>query len=88
MTDYTQKIVSSRIVGNANVFVGELGRMFYNQNDGIIRLSDGITPGGIIVSSGSGGGGISSGTMQFDSGGAAGIDISINEFILDMGNAS
>lgn len=89
MGNYIQKIVSSRMGGNANIFIGELGRMFYDQDDGIIRLSDGKTAGGIIVSNGSGGNsGPSSGIMVFDSGGATPIDVSNQEFILNMGDAS
>jgi len=50
---YLQKIWSSRVNGaNANVFVGEAGRLFYDQNTPLIRLSDGVTPGGIIVAGG------------------------------------
>ena len=55
MSEYTQKIKASRIITNANVFVGEIGRMFYDQADGILRLSDGHTPGGIIVGGGGAG---------------------------------
>lgn len=51
MSSYFHKIFSSRAPGNANLYVGEIGRIFYDQATGILRLSDGKTPGGIIITS-------------------------------------
>lgn len=34
---------------NANTYVGHKGRLFYDDTNGLIRISDGITPGGAIV---------------------------------------
>lgn len=45
---------SRRSNSNANIFVGEVGRLFYDQDIPILRLSDGSTPGGIIIAGGSG----------------------------------
>jgi len=50
MSDRLHKIYSSRVYTSANTYVGEAGRLFYDETDGILRLSDGATPGGIIVS--------------------------------------
>ena len=48
-----QKIKSGRVTTVvAETFVGEQGHLFYDEYTGIIRLSDGITPGGIIVGGG------------------------------------
>jgi hypothetical protein len=50
---------SRRTNSNANIFVGEAGRIFYDQEIPILRLSDGVTPGGIpFVGGGSGGGNV------------------------------
>lgn len=44
---------------NANEFVGQQDRLFYDIETQTLRVSDGITPGGIIINSGgSGGGGV------------------------------
>ena len=37
-------------------FVGEDGHIFFDTDDGTLRLSDGVTPGGSILSGGGGGG--------------------------------
>lgn len=43
---YTQKLFSSRKVVDAASYVGEVGRLFYNETTGELRVSDGITIGG------------------------------------------
>ena len=50
-----QKIFTSRSVANIDTFVGEIGHLFYSETDGVLRLSDGQTPGGILISGGSAG---------------------------------
>jgi hypothetical protein len=51
-----QKIKSGRIPGqSAETYVGNNGQLFYNEASGELRVSDGITPGGRIVSGGGGG---------------------------------
>lgn len=48
-----QKIKSGRIITvQASTYVGEKGIIFYDEDTPELRLSDGITPGGIIISSG------------------------------------
>ena len=51
------KIKSGRVVGDRGVltYVGEEGHLFYSQDDNVLRISDGVTPGGIPLSGGSGG---------------------------------
>lgn len=45
------KLFSSRSrVSTGNTYVGEAGRLFYDEADGEIRLSDGVTPGGVAIS--------------------------------------
>ena len=41
---------------DVNSFIGEEGNIFFNPNNGDLRLSDGITPGGIPLGAGGGGG--------------------------------
>jgi len=40
---------SRKNVNNINTYVGRNGRLFYDDADGLFRLSDGATPGGTIV---------------------------------------
>lgn len=45
-----QKIKSGRIITvDAENYVGDKGIIFYDENTGILRLSDGSTPGGILI---------------------------------------
>lgn len=41
------KIWASRVNASVEDFVGDHGRLFYDDTDGIIRISDGITAGGL-----------------------------------------
>ena len=50
-----QKLNTSRSVATRSTYVGEKGRLFYDETDGILYLSDGRTPGGILISGGAGG---------------------------------
>ena len=53
-----QKIKSGRVTSiDADQFVGPPGTLFFNEDQGDLRLGDGITPGGIILSFGGGEGG-------------------------------
>jgi len=52
---FTEKLGAA----TASSFIGSAGEIFYDPADGVLRLSNGIIPGGIIMASGSGGGGIS-----------------------------
>jgi hypothetical protein len=45
----TQRIFTSRTKTAFNTFVGNKGLLFYNENTGELRLSDGRTPGGTPV---------------------------------------
>lgn len=50
-----QKIKSGRVITvTAEEFVGEKGIIFYDETTPALRLSDGITPGGILFSGGGG----------------------------------
>jgi len=52
-----QKIKSGRVKNIiADAFVGERGMIFYNESLGDLRLSDGVTPGGIPLNVGGSGG--------------------------------
>lgn len=48
--NYTHKIFSSRVKVPATEFVGDVGRIFYNEATGELRLSDGVTPHGLPIS--------------------------------------
>ena len=53
-----QKIKSGRVPSiNAEVYIGSVGTIFYNENIGDLRLSDGVTLGGIPLALGNGTGG-------------------------------
>jgi hypothetical protein len=53
-----QKIKSGRVTSiDADVFVAPPGTLFFNENLGDLRLGDGVTPGGILLNFGGGGGG-------------------------------
>lgn len=47
--DYAHKIYSGRVKTNVYDFVGQSGRLFYNETTGEIRISDGETPYGLPV---------------------------------------
>lgn len=50
MTDiYTHLLFSSRKKVDPYGFVGEVGRIFYNEQTGELRLSDGVTPYGLPI---------------------------------------
>jgi hypothetical protein len=55
----THKLFSSRLKTPASTYVGEAGRIFYHEDTGELRLSDGVTPGGLPIYTGGGGSGIS-----------------------------
>jgi hypothetical protein len=44
---YVEKLGAESPTG----FVGNKGELFYNPNDGNIKYSDGVTPGGVISQS-------------------------------------
>ena len=50
-----RKIKAGLVNGDVEQFVGEIGNLFFDIADGTLRLSDGVTPGGNVVSGGSGG---------------------------------
>lgn len=53
---YVHKLFSSRVKVNPQGFVGDAGRLFFNEVTGEIRISDGVTPyGWPLHSSGNGG---------------------------------
>ena len=53
-----QKIKSGRVTSiDADTFVGPPGTLFFNEDQGDLRLGDGVTPGGIPLSFGGEGGG-------------------------------
>ena len=59
-----QKIKSGRVTGvDVATYIGNHGQIFYNEAVGELRLSNGVTPGGIVVSS-SGSGGASNITLD------------------------
>lgn len=36
-------------VANTAAYIGQVGRLFYDNTDGILKISDGVTPGGIRI---------------------------------------
>ena len=53
---FLRKIKAGLVKTDIDAFVGEEGNLFFNTETGEIRLSDGLTEGGIAVSGGGGGG--------------------------------
>jgi hypothetical protein len=51
-----RKVVAGLVKADINDFVGEVGNIFFDTSTGDFRLSDGVTPGGIQLGSGGGGG--------------------------------
>ena len=46
----TQRIFASRTQKSASTYIGNPGSLFYDEVDGELRLSDGVTPGGTAIS--------------------------------------
>jgi hypothetical protein len=51
-----RKVVAGLVKADINDFVGEVGNIFFDTSTGEFRLSDGVTPGGIPLGTGGGGG--------------------------------
>lgn len=84
----TQKI-KSQWTNNlqANTYVAPYGLMFFDTYDGVLRLGDGTTPGGQLVTTGGGGNGVPGGSnteIQFNNGGVFGGNIALT---FDVGNS-
>ena len=47
-----RKIKAGLVNGDVGQFVGENGNLFYDVSDGALRISDGTTPGGTLISAG------------------------------------
>ncbi len=56
--NFTHKLFSSRVKVDPQTFVGQNGRLFYDEDTGEIRLSDGVTPFGLPIFGSGGGGGV------------------------------
>ena len=53
---FYRKIKAGLVHGDITQFVGEIGNIFFNVDTGELRLSDGVTPGGLPIMGGGGGG--------------------------------
>ena len=77
-----RKIKAGLVKVQVTDFVGEDGNVFFDIEDGVMRLSDGATPGGIPLSSGGGEGGASTFRQLLDTpssfSGAGGKYVKIN----------
>ena len=47
--NFTQQLFSSRVRTNPDTYIGERGIIFYHELTGELRISDGVTPGGIPI---------------------------------------
>jgi hypothetical protein len=56
---FTRKIKAGLVKISVNDFVGEDGNIFFDIDEGVLRISDGVTPGGIPLALGGGEGGAS-----------------------------
>ena len=50
-----RKIQSGLVQGSVDNFIGKKGTIFYDNDDGSLRISDGSTPGGSVIGAGAGG---------------------------------
>jgi hypothetical protein len=78
----TQKVKSSWINNlQANTYVAPYGLMFFDTYDGVLRLGDGSTPGGQLITTGGGSGNgtpaAPNGSIQFNNSGAFGGNIAL-----------
>ena len=53
---FFRKIAAGLVKSDITKFVGEIGNVFFNIETGQMYLSDGVTPGGIPITMGGGGG--------------------------------
>lgn len=65
MTTVFRNFVEQLGGSDATTFVGSAGEIFYDPTTTTLRISDGSTPGGVIINTGGGG---SSQTISWDSG--------------------
>lgn len=94
-----QKIKSGRVTSvTADQFIGDKGQLFYNEDQGDLRISDGVTPGGnpILVQTGNSGGASGDGdpittitcplqlTESWQDTGITGQDLSTGTYILQL----
>lgn len=56
MTQYFRKVSAGLVKADIENFIGESGNLFFGIDTGEFRLSDGVTPGGIPIGTGGGGG--------------------------------
>jgi hypothetical protein len=77
-----RKIKAGLVKISVNDFVGEDGNIFFDVDDGVMRISDGTTPGGIPLSSGGAEGGASTFRQLLDTpssfSGAGGTFVKVN----------
>jgi hypothetical protein len=77
-----RKIKAGLVKISVNDFVGEDGNIFFDIDDGVMRISDGTTPGGIPLSSGGAEGGASTFRQLLDTpssfSGAGGSFVKVN----------
>ncbi len=81
-----RKIDASLVQSSVDNFIGKRGTLFFDVEDGALRLSDGFTPGGNLVSSG--GSGYTLPTASTTTKGGVKVDgttITINNSIISIG---
>jgi hypothetical protein len=84
------KIKAGRVPGAiADDFIGDLGTLFYSEELGDLRIGDGVTPGGVPISAGGGGGGYTLPTASTTVKGGVKVDgttITIASQIISVGS--
>lgn len=68
MSQWFRKVKAGLVKSEITAFVGEEGNIFFNIATGELRLSDGVTPGGLPIGGGGGGG---PGTITVEENGVA-----------------
>ncbi len=49
MAIYDFFVSRNNAVSNTAAYIGHAGRLFYNSDNGVIKISDGVTPGGVFI---------------------------------------
>jgi len=93
MAIYDFFVSRNNAVSNTAAYIGHLGRLFYDSDNGVIKISDGTTPGGIFIpyniatettiggiKAGAGANVASDGTLTIDT---SGLPLSIGNLLIE-----
>jgi len=79
-----RKIEAGLVQSSVNNFIGRRGTLFYDVSDGALRISDGTTPGGSLISAGGSGYTLPTATSTTKGGVKIGSNISITDGVISV----